>query len=651
MRNPELTAWFVGKPGTAPGDPGLVVVRGNHPTPNAQRRRPTPRRPVVEAAFGVAPAKFDVRCFRRLVAFWATAFLLLHSLAAAPSFTAQLEPDSIAAGETAVLKLVFTDLGDVAAPPLPTLADCASQYLGPESRQAVSFGTGAGFTRTSTLAHTYALQPQKAGVVEIPAITVEVGGKKYTSNPLKLRVGQGFDQRQLGFIKIEVPKTDLYVGETIPVEIRFYFRKAPRQQGTPRLKMDGFVKGGEYADNLNPEPVEGEIHGVYRHVVALTAVKAGELTLGPAELETIYLFQRQGRRSLFDDPFFGGGAEQRKLVFQSDPVTVKVSPPPRVNQPAGFAGAVGRFSLDVKASPTNVSVGDPITVRTRVRGRGNFEALKLAELSPDSGFQAYPGTNSFTPADQLGLEGEKVFEQVLVPERAGVQSLRLPALVAWNPEARRYDTLEPHSFQVNVRPSLTAQAAPAGNLPPATPAETGAAPRAGSQPMLPLRTQLGSLSALSPPLVARPWFLGLLLAPPLAYAGLGLVRRIRERRETRGPDLRQQQERSVAETLGSLAGLARSERPAEFFAALNQVLQLQLALTLGGAAGAFTEDVVEGRLAARALADEDAARLRSLFGALTQARYSPEASAARLDSLAEDARRVVAALRELEVGK
>jgi hypothetical protein len=100
--------------------------------------------------------------------------------------------------------------------------------------------------------------------------------------------------------------------------------------------------------------------------------------------------------------------------------------------------------------------------------------------------------------------------------------------------------------------------------------------------------------------------------------------------------------------LAQLEGPARAGHSAEFFTALNRALQEQLALTLGGAAGAFTEDVVTGRLEPAGLDQADAAALRGLFEAMAQARYSPITSQTELAKLVESARGAIGALRNLE---
>ena len=70
-----------------------------------------------------------------------------------------------------------------------------------------------------------------------------------------------------------------------------------------------------------------------------------------------------------------------------------------------------------------------------------------------------------------------------------------------------------------------------------------------------------------------------------------------------------------------------------------------LALVVDGSAGAFTSEVVDSRLRRLGLPDATAEQLHRLFLALDQARYSVDASAARIESLQADAEAVEAVLK------
>lgn len=582
---------------------------------------------------------------------WAAvaAWLCLLRLAAAPSFTAEITPPAVGAGDPASLRLIFTDLGDVTPPTLPSLTNATVRYQGVSQQFSI-----INFSRSSSIIHQYSIVPQSPGVVNIPALQVEVDGKTYTSQPLTLQVGQGFDQGTIGFLRLITPRPEVYVGETFPVEIRFYYRESPARQAPPSLKLDGFTKGREIVENLPPETLTNVVYSVVRWKLALTAVKAGELTLGPAEFQTIYVFQSSNQRrsrglnSLFE-PLFGG--EQRQLTFQSAPVTLKVLNPPAAGRPPQFTGAVGRFNVEATASPTNVAAGDPITVKVQITGQGNFDGVHLPELPAGSGFQLYPGTNSFTESDPLGMSGTKTFEAVIIPESPGVQTLKWPWVTFWDPLAKAYQTDQARSLVFNVRPGAQVQAQPVGTVP--GPPEPRAVPASVSPTtQLPLLPDLGPMIALTPSPVTTSWYWGALALPLFAYAAV-VAGPIWARRRAEDPArvARDQARRELATQKRALHAAADQGDGPAFFTALNAALQQQLALVVGGNPGAFTRDVVAKRLVPAGFPPEMAGRLEKLFDRLEETRFSPATSVGELPYWREEADTVINALQQLrEVG-
>ena len=119
---------------------------------------------------------------------------------------------------------------------------------------------GGGVNSTATSTFSYLIVPLRQGDFTIPPIPVTVGGKTVKTSPLNLRVsgGQGVpvlpaipvpqrqtgrqsvfasspaqatprsqgsqsDEKKIAFGDLIIPKKTVYVGEVVPVELRFYF--------------------------------------------------------------------------------------------------------------------------------------------------------------------------------------------------------------------------------------------------------------------------------------------------------------------------------------------------------------------------------------------------------------------------------------------
>ena len=261
-----------------------------------------------------------------------------------------------------------------------------------------------------------------------------------------------------------------------------------------------------------------------------------------------------------------------------------------------------------------------------------------------SGFEKKVAQSIREQAGQKGLAER--FEQILVPERGDLKEIAWPAFSFWNPEARKYETLQARSIPLNVRGGAVVQAAPSGRVPAGAPVVSN--PTTPASDFRPPTLRPDAPIALRVPRITEPWFVGLFLLPGFAWALLaGTLRwRLRPRDESRLA--RDRQANEAAQAFQSVTESARSRDAAAFFDALNRWLQLRLALTVSGQPGAYTSEVIEGRLRDRGLPTDTADQLRRLFAALDQARYSVEATPDRLESLQADAEAVNRALQALK---
>ena len=282
--------------------------------------------------------------------------------------------------------------------------------------------------RTTTLA--YQVVAQRNGSFKIPAIAVEVDGKSYSTQPVALTVqpssatdGTG-EPDKVGFAELSVPKKTVYLGEAIPIEFRLYVDAKVRwqPQTMPEIEGEGFTK------QKMPEPHSEQVERNGRDYDMLTfktlfaPIRAGKLTIGPGEIAfnaRVPHAQRSGRSrfdafgDIFSDPFF---AATQSLKAKAEGVELTVKPLPQEGKPADFSGAVGSFQLSAEGSPKQVKIGDPITMKLKISGRGNFDRVTAPVLSDSTGWRTYPPSNKFQADDPVNFTGTKTFEMAVIPE-------------------------------------------------------------------------------------------------------------------------------------------------------------------------------------------------------------------------------------------
>jgi hypothetical protein len=568
--------------------------------------------------------------------FCLAAVLLLPTAVSAATFIASLDRDTIALGESATLSLTFEggQPRNVPAPDVPGL-----QIVNTGNSQNFSILNGQ---MSSTVTVTYSITPQKTGEFVIPALVADIGGHQLATQPLKLTVTQPNapppeainSGSELAFLKFVVPKNEVYVGEIITGELQLYLRDTVQKAGgfqITAMPVDGLNAGEKVEGPQRRVQIGNSIYTVVPFYLPMTVLKAGTLVLGPVAASLVVELPSTGRPErdfLGDfDPFgMFRRREQKQLTLAADVVNVKSLPLPAANVPANFNGAVGNYSMAFTAGPTNVAVGDPITVRVQISGRGALDALTLPDQAAWQGFKTYPPTSKVKTTDQLGLEGIKTFEQIVAPLSTDVRELPPFSFSYFDPDAKAYRTLTEPPVQLAVHSGGT------------TPAPVLAATRAANEQappapkdILPIKEQLGPLAQVTPPLVTQPVFLAVQGLPVVAFLA-ALVWRKRADNLAKNPRLRRRRRvaQLVREGLDDLRQLAAENNSDEFFATLFRLLQEQLGERLDCPASSITESVIDERLARLGAPESTLNALRELFQLCNQARYAPLRTSAEL---------------------
>jgi hypothetical protein len=561
---------------------------------------------------------------------------------AAPAVTAQLDRADIALGDSAQLTLSVSgsSADDISPPVVPGLEFAAvgqsSQY---ESINGVT---------TSTTSITYAVTPQHAGNFTIPALSLgsqplilhvqsgngggsAAAGNSSGASSLPPPAASGLSagethttQDGAAFARLLLPKHELYVGETVPVEIQVGLRPGLVAQldGLPTLNGDSFT-----LNKLSDKPEQTqEIIGDTPYTVltwhsVLAAVKPGDF---PLTVETPFTVQMrtaprraQMPEGMFGDPFFqsffGGGTTEKQITVASNPDALKVLALPAAGRPAGFSGAVGKFEVSSELSAATSAAGDPLTLRLKVTGTGDFDRVNSPMLGEVNGWKTYQPSAKFAPADSAGYSGEKDFEQAVIPMQTGRQTVPALAFSFFNPDTRRYEIEKTTPLSVEVAPtpagSLATTAVSATSLTPASPP-----PRDGLRPD---RVETGGTVATLRPLYFQPLFVSAQSTLVLGFAGGLIFLRRRERRAQDADGARRREASgAIGHCLAEMEAASAAGDSLRFFQSGRAALQQKLATRWHVAPASITIAEIDTRL------NGDSAEIRRIFALADQAAYS-----------------------------
>jgi hypothetical protein len=587
---------------------------------------------------------FDLNfCQRRSFAalFIAVAAVLCGNVlnAEQPSITAVLTSSETALGQPVQLEIKISGVTN-ATPPQQIDVDGLQISLTDTRR---SFEMHGFSSVESSLFYGYTVMPTKTGTFKIPPQTVQAGNTVLKTPELTLHVldapgGGGGNTRaapadaaaigdKLAFAELLIPKKTAYVGEMIPAVVRIGFnsKTPPKGLEPPHIEGQGFTTQKLTNAEENLETIDGRRYIVLTYKTAISAARAGNFQIGPIETKATVLVPRRNsglRRMPFDpfdgdDPFANPLFDPFRMRTEALPITVKSEPvalevktlPPAA--PPGFTGAVGNFSMVAEANPKRVQIGDPITIKTTIAGRGNFDRVNAPALSDEKGWHKYPASADFKQDDEVGISGNKTFEMVVSPNE---KKPSLPPLVFsyFDPLNEKYVTLQSEAVPLTVEGT----AAPPPPAPPSAPTPT-APSAARPAEILHQMDERGRIVRTFAPIYAWREFWLAQIVPALIALGLAAWKIQKARRSNRAAIRAAQLQHETDELLRKL----RRDQlaPQEYFADASRVVQLKTALKQN-----MEPAAVDAETAAQAFAldDEQRTRLSRLFATSDELRYS-----------------------------
>ncbi len=594
---------------------------------------------------------------------------------AASRFSVTIDPPNFDVNEAAELTITATGDED-AVPIIPRVPGLVINPDGQSSSiQQINGAVRAIFARTyrvtATHEGTFTIPPIQVGSATTAAVTVHVGaagtgsrgrsGSDAAADRVPAADMAAAVRAAMPTMKVVLPRSRLFVGELVPIQIKAYFREglSARLEGPLAAVGDAFtVSGLDKRPTQTQEEVAGVGYTVLTWNSVLGALKSGEYPVGLEMSVTLNiqlpgtdsdmaarlraLFGTSSRGAFMNDSDFAnlfGRVIQRTVTLKPDATPVTVLPLPVDGRPADFAGAVGQFQLASELTPSGGAVGDPLTFKLTVTGKGNLSRVSTDALQESAQWRVYRGDSKVTADDDTGLQGFKTFTQPVVPLQAGQLTLPGVSFSYFDPETAHYVTRATQPIRVTVTPGAAA-AQVASSLQGAAPAAGAAAPNGDA--LAPDVVVTREHAATLEPLIWRPWFVGSALAPVLLMlAAVTLIRRHQLRSGDPALMLHAARLAAVKINIESMAAaLNRGDAPA-FFTAARHALQERLADLWQVPA-----EAVDARLVAEKVPGEDGAQLQAIFAMAEKATYAGENPGAQ--ALQEWQRRVLTQMDRLE---
>lgn len=330
--------------------------------------------------------------------------------------------------------------------------------------------------RTYSKTYSYYLQPNSRGRKTIAQAEITVDDKIYKTTPVDVEVTAAVEKPTDGddseliasdnlHLVAEVSNATPYLNEGITVVYKLYV--------SPRISVSNFreVDSPKFSDfwsqnieirELRPE--NGEYRGEpYRYVVLKKAVlypqKTGELELEPLTL-SVSVDVPSDRRDIFGSRIY----KTINKTVAAGTRTIDVKPLPD-GKPAGFTGAVGKFSMDVSTTKEKLKASESLEAKVEIRGNGNLNLFELPALEVPSSLEMYSPERIENVTTTLnGKQGSIIDSYTIVPTRKGQYPIKPLNFSYFDPQSETYKSLSSQEIVIDVEEGpATGGSAVAGN--------------------------------------------------------------------------------------------------------------------------------------------------------------------------------------------
>ncbi|PZF71388.1 BatD family protein [Taibaiella soli] len=576
---------------------------------------------------------------------------------------------------------------------------------------------GNKMVQTTSVSLTYLVQPKHTGSLTVPAAMLKDNeGHTYQSNAVKVDVVKGslaaqqrqqdpFDdpffqdpfaqlrqmqaqqqqarqQRQQQpqqapqpanpadlskdlFIKVQVDKEKVRVGEQVTTSYKLYSRIPMQMQISKLPSLNGFWTQ-DFQLPRDAKPVEETVNGKKYQVFtlkksALFPQQAGTLTLDPAEAEGMARIVQQTRQrnpfaDMFDDPFFqqafGGSLMMNDPMFnngffnqlayqdvpvhiKSTPIKITVLPLPDKDKPAGYGNAVGNFTISGKLDKTEMTTDDAANFVLNITGSGNLKLIETPTLNLPNGLESYdPIVVDTITGRTTTIQGSKIITYPLAARTPG--DYEIPSIVFsfFNPQTGTYATLHTDPIQLHVKQGKHYNPAIAN--------------KTALTDLHPIETNtMHKLSYNSKPLVFTVGYWSMYALPLLAFVGLLGWKRRDEELSKDMVKLKNRKANKVAlKRLTTAQKLLQQQKHQAFYEEVAKAIWLYLSDKLNIPLSALSKETAAEALDRKQIPAELQGQINTVVDECAAALYAPSGGSKQMNQTYQQAIDIISKLEE-----
>lgn len=510
--------------------------------------------------------------------------------------------------------------------------------------------------------YNYRLSARRQGTLAIPSLIVRAEDRATRTQPINILV-QAPQENNDFKLQMTLSDQNVYVGQPVTLNTTWYVGREVNDYSftMPLLDdrrfeiIDPNVKAPsanqrEYMEirlgdrRATAHQSNGDLNGrnyvTLRYQKILIPRAAGDIALTPSTVTFRSVKGYQQRRGLLDNFFSGSGfgrqAVYETLAIPSNKLTLKVRELPNEGRPPTFSGLIGEYTIEADAHPTEVNVGDPITLNLKIGSGGYLGSVRLPPLG-----EQYALSRDFKIPQEMA-SGEtkgraKQFTQTIRAKHPDVSSIPPIELSYFDPAAGEYrtSTTEPIALSVKGTRIVTAQDAEGITGSGIQQTQIESSERGIAHNYVDADALVSQSESFSEQLRSPLWLASILL-PPLTFFGL-LGLRLAQGRESHSERRARRAHADWADSARSLS----SDHPDQVLATLREYLGARLDF----AAGALTFQDVEAPLLAASVSTDELDSLKGVIDRCEAGRFAGAAFGSSGDLVA-DAKSAIDAIEE-----